>query len=81
MKDKDPLAEFLRVKEDARQRQAEADRLDGAVGQLERRLAAFGCETLEDAEQEKKTAEKELKAAEKELVKGIEAYDAKWNER
>ena len=78
---KDPLKEFLRVKEDAEEKRAEANRLAGAKQQLVQQLANEGCETLADAKAELANVEKELKMAERELAKGIEAYDKKWGER
>lgn len=78
---KDTLKDFLRVKEDAEKRRAEANRLAGAKDQLERQLVAEGCETLVDAKKELASVEKELKAAERELANGIEEYDEKWGGR
>jgi len=75
------LVEFERRKKRAEKARTERDRTQGQLDSaLERLLADFGCNDLDEAEAELAKLEKQAERTEKTYNKAADEFDEKWKE-
>lgn len=74
--------EYKALKRQAEEAKAEADRAQGALDNLKKRLKEdFGVNDLKSARNLLKELEREKLSAEKQFNKALEDYKKKWNEQ
>ena len=73
------IKEFMQLKKNVEQAQAQADRATGAAEQIMRQLQeVHGCDTIEDAQKKLRTKEKEKDKLQEEFDTAFEEYKEKW---
>ena len=73
---------FLKLKEKVEQAQQRADKAEGALSQIMKRLKdEFDCSTLKEAESKLKTLQKKEEALKEKFETAKEDFEEKWDER
>ena len=73
------LKDYLQLKKEAEEAQQQADKAEGALeGVMKRLKDEFGCKSLESAEKKLKELEKIEKKAKKDFAAAVEKFEEDW---